>query len=232
MSLFGRLLGTSLGKFQLGKGGPFVKNDSSAVAARNAADAAYAAINASLVNVYGNDVVLNAGASETGGDWQFKLSRPSTGMTHDLQIIWPSGDPSPGQTYSVVSMVGNVITLAWASAGNTADKVTTDTTSLAFGSSSPLTLFTLPANAVVRKVQVAIDTPFNGTPSLSVGISGTTSKYMGATDVDLTGAAGTVYEVVPGLAADSSSEALIATYAAGSASAGAARILVDYVIPD
>ena len=66
---------------------------------------------------------------------------------------------------------------------------------------------------------------------MSIGISGTTSKYMGSTQVDLTAAAATVFEVEPGLAAVGATENLIATYSAGSASAGAARILVDYVIP-
>ena len=54
---------------------------------------------------------------------------------------------------------------------------------------------------------------------------------MGSGQVDLTAAAGTIFEVDPGLTANGSTEDLIATYAAGSASAGAARILVDYVIP-
>lgn len=231
MGIFNKLLGTTLSKFQIGIGGPQVKNNSGTLESRNAADAAYAAIAAALFKTYGNDFELNSGAAETGADWKFTLSRPSTGMTHDLQVIFPSADPSPGQAMTVASLVGNVITLQWTTVAAGTDKVVVDTTSLAFGSSSPLSMFTLPANAIVLSVQVVIDTAFNGTPSLSVGISGTTSKFMGSTDVDLTAAAGTVFEVEPGLTADASTEALIATYAAGSASAGAARILVAYAIP-
>lgn len=231
MGLFNKLLGTTLPKFQIGIGGPQVKNNAGVLEARTAADSAYATIAAALVKIYGNDFELNSGATEAGADWKFTLSRPSTGMTHDLQVIFPAADPSPGQALTVTSLVGNVITLQWTTIAAGTDKVVVDTTSLAFGSSSPLSMFTNPANGVVLKASVIIDTPFDGTPTLSVGVTGTTSKYLGSTDVDLTAAAGTVFEVEPGLAASGSSEALIATYAAGSATAGAARILVAYVIP-
>lgn len=231
MSRFSDLIGTLSSKFKLGIGGPQLKNNSGTIEARTSADDAYAAIAALLLKVYGNDVVLNAGASESGADWKFTMSRPSTGMTQDLQVIWPSAAPSNGQQLVVSSYSGGVITLGYASSDGNANAVILESTPLAFGSSSPLSMFTLPANAVVRKVAVVVDTSFNGTPSLSVGISGTTSKYMGSTQVDLTAAGGTVFEVDPGLAADASSEALIATYSASGASAGAARILVEYGVP-
>jgi hypothetical protein len=92
-------------------------------------------------------------------------------------------------------------------------------------------MFTLPSGAVITAVRVVVDTPFNGAPSLSVGITGTTSKYMSSTQVDLTADAKTVFEVEPGEPAPGGAENLIATYAAGGATAGSARILVDYVIP-
>jgi len=110
--------------------------------------------------------------------------------------------------------------------------VTCDTTNLAFGTGSPLTLFTLPINAVIHKCQVIIDTPFNGTaPTLSIGISGTTSKYMGATDNNLKGTAEDIYETTPGKTAMGGTEALIATYVPDSSGAGAARILIFYSVP-
>ena len=116
-----------------------------------------------------------------------------------------------------------------AAAGSTAACVTEDTASLAFGTTSPLTLFTLPANAVIRDIRVIVDTAFNGTSTVSVGVSGTTSKYAGTGDVDLTTA--NEYVISPGLTANGSTEALIATYSAGGASAGAARIIVAYSVP-
>jgi hypothetical protein len=62
-----------------------------------------------------------------------------------------------------------------------------------------------------------------------VGITGTTSKYMSATQSSL-GTVG-IYEVNPNIIPDISTEALIATYSAGSASAGAARIEIQYAVP-
>lgn len=224
-------LGTVYTKFRLGIGGPQLKNNSGTVEARDVGDAAYAAIAALLFKTYGNDFELNSGATETGTDWKFTLSRPSTGMTHDLKVIFPSGDPATGQALTVASFAANVITLQWTTIAAGTDKIVCDTTSIAFGSTSPVSMFTLPANAIIKRVAVVVDTPFNGAPSLSVGVSGTTSKYLASTQVDLTAASATVFDVDPGQTADVATEALIATYSAGSASAGAGRILVDYVIP-
>lgn len=225
-----KLRGTLRTIFQIGKGGPNIKASSGVVEFRNAADSAYADIRAALIELFGDDIVINAGAAGSGDDWTFTISRPSTGMTEDVQVIMPSDTPSPGMALAVASESSGVITLEWISveAGN--DKVITDTTSLAFGTSSPLSLFTLPANAVIHLVKVIVDTAFDGTaPTLSIGVSGTASKYMGTSDVDLKTAG--IYEVDPGVTANGSTEALIATYAADSSAAGAARILVSYSIP-
>jgi hypothetical protein len=231
MSRFLDLLGTLKSKFQLGIGGPQLKNNSGAIEARNAADDAYAAIHALLVAIYGDDFVLNAGAAESGADWKFTISRPSTGMTQDLQVIWPAAAPSNGQALTVADYTSGVITLQWSSSSGNPNAIVLESTSLAFGDTSPKAMFTLPPDAVVRRVAVVVDTAFDGTPSLSVGVTGTTSKYMGSTQVDLTAAAGTVFEADPGLDADGSSEDLIATYSAGGASVGAARIIVEYGVP-
>lgn len=228
---FTDLLGTVLQKFQIGIGGPQIKNNAGTIEGRNAADAAYTAIAALLFKTYGNDFELNSGAAGAGADWKYTLRRPSTGMTHDLTVVFPATDPAVNQALTVASFAANVITLQWTTVAAGTDKPVYDTTSLAFGSASPLAMFNLPANAVYLSSQLIIDTPFNGAPSLSIGIVGNTAKYVAATQVDLTAAAGTVFEITPGQAANGSIEALIATYAAGGASAGAARIIVAYVIP-
>jgi len=106
-----------------------------------------------------------------------------------------------------------------------------DTTSLAFDSTSPVTMFSTGAADIIDEVDVIVDTAFDGTPSLSIGITGSINKYMSATQVDLTAAATTTFKVCSGLAAQGI-EALIATYAAGGATVGAARINVKYVTPN
>lgn len=232
MGVFKDLWGTTKDRFKLGIGGPQIKNDSGQISARNTADSAYTAIRASLFATYGDDFELNAGAAGAGADWKFTLTRPSTGMTHALEVVFPATDPTPNDVLAVDTLVGDVITLKWMAVAGGSDNVKVDSTNLAFGSSSPVAMFTKPAGSLVRMVKVIIDTPFNGTsPQLSVGITGTTSKYMPTTAVDLKAAATTVFEYDAGLPVEVGSEALIATYAADSSSAGAARIEVEYVIP-
>ena len=72
---------------------------------------------------------------------------------------------SVGQALTVASFVGDVITLQWTTIAGGAEKLVVDTTSLAFGTSSPVAMYTAPANAVHTLFQVIIDTAFNGTPN-------------------------------------------------------------------
>lgn len=231
MGRFADLIGVLGGKLQLGLGGAQVKNNSGTVEARNASDNAYAQMRMLLAAITGDSIVLNEQASESGDSWKFTLSRPGTGMTHDLEVVMPPGDPSVNQAMTVASFAGNVIKMQWTTIAGGAEKLVVDTTTLAFGSTSPVAMYTAPANAVHTMFQVIIDTAFNGTPSLSIGVSGTPSKYLSSTQVDLTAAAGTIFEVCPGVAANGSTENVIATYAAVGASAGSARILAYYAVP-
>jgi hypothetical protein len=67
---------------------------------------------------------------------------------------------------------------------------------------------------------------------MSVGTSGSASKYLASTQVDLKDAAAAkAYEVYPALAPVGTTEALQISYSAGGATAGAARVELDYVVP-
>lgn len=232
MGVFKNLLGTVRTTFQLGLGGPRVKSNSGAIEARNAADNAYANMHMALARVFGEYIELNSDAAESGADWYMRLERPTTGMTTNIRVIMPTGTPSPNDVWRVASYSGGLVTMEYAaiSAGAT-NQILVDETDLAFGSSSPLALLTKPANAGVPWVKIIIDEPFDGTPTVSIGISGQTSKYVAASYVDLTAAAGTVFDIDMGLEAPGSTEDLIATFSAGSATEGAARIQVAYLIP-
>jgi hypothetical protein len=149
-------------------------------------------------------------------------------MTASVVYTFPTSDGSPNQ---VLQTDGSGV-LTWADASSTASSIKCDTTSLAFGSSSPVAMFTRPANAIIHWIDVIIDTAFNGTaPTMSVGVAGTTSKYLGTGDVNLKGTAKDVYTVHPGEVTSGSPEDLICTYAADGSAAGAARILVYYSVP-
>jgi len=99
------------------------------------------------------------------------------------------------------------------------------------GASSPVAMFTLPANAAVMRVNVIVDTAFDGTPTLEIGITGTLGKYMATTENDLTSGNGDRWVSTPNSIPSGSTESLIATYVAGGATVGAARMLVEYSIP-
>lgn len=189
-----------------------LKNFSGTLQLKNKADSAFA--NISVAGLLLND---------SNGE---KITITAPALSADYALVLPADDGSPSQVLQTDGS-GN---LTWASAASTEACLKTDTTTLAFGASSPVTLFTLPANAIIDKVQVIVDTAFNGTaPTLSIGIAGNTSKYTGTGDVDLKTT--NMYEVEPGLVSVGSTEALIATYSADSSSAGSARIIISYSIP-
>lgn len=225
MSKFSDLIGTSLSYFRIGLTGPRIKSNAGTIEAKNAIDSAFVGVKALIVQATGNAIELNANAASTGTDYKYSIARPITGMAAAVTLTLPSSLGTAGQVLQTDG-AGN---LSYVAAGSTASCQTTDTTSIAFGSTSPVTMFTLPLNAVVNNARVIVDTAFNGSPSLSIGIAGTTSKYMAATQMDLSTIG--VYEAYPGLAALGTTEAIIATYSVGGATTGAGRIEVDYSVP-
>ncbi len=221
------MFGTLKSFFRVGLSGPRLKDSSGNLVIRNAGDSADANLTAAKLSASGNDIELNSDAAGSGADWLYTLRRPSSGMTAAVVLTLPIDDGTANQ---VLQTDGNGA-LSWATAGDNSACTSRNTTSLAFGTSSPQSMFTLPANAVIDRITTIIDTAFDGTPSMSVGISGTTSKYVASTEVDLTAAAETRFDVYPAKEAVGSTEALIITYSAGSATQGAARVIVDYSIP-
>lgn len=226
-NIFDDLIGTLRSTFKIGgTAGVLLKNLTGNLLVRNTSDTADANVTAAKVSVSGDVLEVNSDAAGSGSDWKYTLQRPASGMTAAVTLTLPVDDGTANQ---VLQTDGNGVT-SWASAASTASSDKMDTTSIAFGSGSPIAMFTTGAGDIVDEVKVIIDTPFNGTPSLSIGVAGTTSKYMSATDVDLTAAATTIFRVHPGLPA-AGVESLIATYAAGGATAGAARVIVHFATP-
>lgn len=224
---FSDLRGTLSTILQLGIGGLQLKSSSGKIRARNASDNADVAIVGSVVASSGDSIVINEDAAGSGADYQLSISRPAAGMSQNLNFVLPT---SHGTANYALKTDGNG-NLFWGSSAAATNLEATDQTEIAFNSTSTVAMFDLPANAIVREVEVVVDTAFNGSPSLSVGVSGELSKYLGSNQVGLTSQAGTSFSVSPGVTASASAQSLIATYSAGSATAGNARINVSYVIP-
>jgi hypothetical protein len=220
------IVGSVKGYFRLGLTGVRLKNSSGHLAVRNPGDSADAEVTASKINISGNVLEINSDAVGSGADWKLTLQRPAGGMTAAVTLTLPPDDGSPDQ---VLKTDGNGV-LSWVSAGTTASSSKLDSTALAFGDTSPIAMFSTGAGDIVAAIEVVIDTAFNGTPSLSVGIAGTVSKYAGTTDLDLTQPAATSFIIHPNLPAQGA-ESLIATFVAGGASAGAARIITHFATP-
>ena len=173
-------------------------------------------------------LVINSDAAGSGADWKISLARPASGMTADWTMTLPVSAGTPG---FVLQTDGSGNT-SWVASTAGATDITVST-ALAFGSTGTVSMFTLPANAVISQISCIVDTAFDGTgptPSMSVGITGNLSKYMGSGDVNLMEAAG--WQVWPNIPPDASTEALEITFTAGGgATTGAARVLVYYSIP-
>jgi len=228
MGTYTDLKGTTAASLQIEKDGVKLKNNSAALEVMAADGTTPAPLTASILNATGASVVINSDATEASADWKYTFTSPAAGMTANVELTLPIDDGTASQ----VLQTDGAGVLSWQSAGTTEMCRKQDTTTLAHDTSSPLTLFTLPANAIVNEVRVIIDTAFTGTaPTLSAGIAGTVSKYLGATQNDLQGTAKDMYIANPGEVAVGTTETVIATYAADSAEAGSARIVVDYSVP-
>lgn len=228
MSVWKDLVGTTRSFFRIGFAGPRLKNTNGALQVRDAGDTADAEIIVAKLKNTQDSLEINSDATDTGTDRKLTLAK-NPAATAALTVQMPAAKGTDGYLLrQKPSTAAGVLELELVAPSSTAPNAVVDTTSISFGSASPVAMFTDSGTAVIDKVQIVIDTPFSGTPSLSIGVAGSTSKYVAATDIDLTAAAATVFEIHPGLPATGNPESLIATYSAGGAAAGAARILVTY----
>ena len=226
MAVFMDIKGTSQSTFQLGKGGPKLKNSAGIFQARNAADSAFVDIVGAILKAASDSIQLNSDATSAGADWVMTLARPASGMTAAVTYTLPAA-PVNGYVLSTDGSGG----LSWVAPASTANASSADSTSFVFSDSSPISLFTLPANAIIDRIQIIIDTPFDDAATITV--QGTTSSrtYALAVESDLEGSARDVYTVHPGFDATVASDVLEATLTPASATAGAGRVVVYYVIP-
>jgi hypothetical protein len=214
MSSWIKIIGTQTGRFVLGLTGASLKNTSGTIEVKNNADSAFAPLAAQELSVNNN----TSGYAVT--------LKGNNSQSADYDLVLPVDDGTAGQVLSTDGTGG----LSWASAGNTDLAWKADTTSVEFGSSSTITAFTLPANAVVDRVSIIVDTPFDGTPTLSVGVNGgSASQYAGSGDSSLL--LGDRFDVPNQSEASGSTQDIEIYYSAGGATAGAARIIVTYAIP-
>lgn len=206
------VLGTMRNLFQIGgPSGPALKNNAGVLDVRNAADSAWVDLEAKSIKVLG-----------TNGVTGVKLASPS-GLGASLTLTLPNSVGGAGQFLQGDGSGG----LNWAAAQSNADL--TDVTAITQASASPLAMFTPPANAIIREIWINVTVAAaGGSPTLSIGVTGTPALYVATGDLDLKSA--NLY-VVPVFASVGASPAqLIATIVA-SAQTFSADIYVIYTNP-
>jgi len=221
------LTGTTKPDFQIdaNNGGPAIQNDSGDLKLVDAAGDA--------VKVTALELVLEGTADQvvldSGGTYPTTISSAAS-PTEAVQFTLPPDNGSPG--YVLTTLAGDGVATWEAPSAGSANGVLIARKAIAFGDSSPIALFSLPANAVVNQVDVLVNTAFDGTaPQITVGISGNTSKFTAASDVNLKVVGSYGVTACRRVATSGSPQALIATYTADSSAAGAGFIDVYYSIP-
>jgi len=232
MGLFSMLKGISSLTLQLGKGGIKIKNDSNvlkAVAANGTTPVDFGCANAYATNHVAGTASV-AGTLVAFGDANKVTFAYAVGQSADTTYTWPKPTASK---FLTTDGSGN---LSWTDVPVESLTDIAHVASKAFDKNtvSPFDHKLLPIGAIVLKVQVVIDTPFDGTaPVVKIGKSGATDKYMLEDENDLKGSTGDVYESVKGNAAVSgSAEQVICTFDADSSANGDGRILVHYILPE
>jgi hypothetical protein len=198
------------------------------------------------LSVGGNANVGNIGATNgvftTVAGTLSTAAQPNITSVGNLSGLTVTGTTSLGNVGNVSitgGATGYVLTtdgtgnLTWSSTSSAvASAWKVDTTTIAFGSSATTTAMTLPANAIVDTVSVIVDTTFNGTaPSILVGKSGGTGQeYVGIGDASLKLA--DRFDCPSQLVASGSTTDIVIAYTADGSSAGSARVLITYAIPE
>jgi len=113
---------------------------------------------------------------------------PAT-VASDISLVVPSSAGSVNDVLGITAVGGGTVTLGFvAQAGGTASTQQTYRAVRAgsSGAGTVTSTFQVPANTIVQQVIVSVTGPFNNTPTLTVGITGQGSLFMGTADNDLT----------------------------------------------
>lgn len=232
MSGFIDAIGTSAKFFQLSIYGPLYKiftltNNIKGYAFRNATDTADAPISTSTLYNSGPSLVLNSGATNS-----YALTAPPTNTPRNLTF---PATPSVAGYALVAADANDTLSYVALPSNNAQGK----TISVAFSSTSPVPLITLPIGAIIRLITLFVDTPWSGfsagnTPTVSIGTAANPTLFATIDKFDLTDAiSAKSYSTIPTVAPNAAVTQLVATFTnnsgvTGGSTAGSGRIVIDY----
>jgi hypothetical protein len=211
MGIISDFIGTFSNYLKVGKGGIRLTNSSGVCNIENANGTAKANLGAHTINLHGSNA-------------SFKTTLTSaSGLSSDVNLVLPSSDGSPGQVF-VTDGDGNI---SFADAVSNGEMCQEEAFTQA--TSSPVTIFTPPANAVITMVQIEVSSAATaGTPTVSVGISGDTDRDMDEEYSDLLAVG--VYEASPLTYVGATPAAIILTILPDSQTFSG-KVRVWYVVP-
>lgn len=220
MSILSRLLGTFQTTFQIGKGGPKIKNASGVIEARDAADSAYA-------DVKGADALFTTMVLNSFATIKADVS--------DGIVVFRNGADGANAIARAADPVGSADLVTLNYFDNNAPASANTVKALVIASGNYATTYTsaavLPKENAVTRCVVVVSTPLTGATTLSVGTdeAGQASRFMTIGENDVT-AAGT-YEVSPFRAVGSATNQSLRVTLSGTPSAGTVAVFIEYVVP-
>ncbi len=225
MPILSRLAGTFQTAFQLGKGGPKLKNNSGALEARNAADTSYATFVANQSQFA--TALVNANAqikASAGGQVTFRDAADSA----NAKVF--AADPLTTDTQALTTV--NYINNNPPTTANTVKAVRIASGSYAATYTSAAFI---PNNAVIMRCVVSVSTAIDVGLTITVGTdeAGQAARFMGTGDNDpqtVDSYETTPFSLMKTTGGSGSDQKLLVTVS-GTPTVGTISILVEYVVP-
>lgn len=217
-TVYGKIRGTLQAVFQIGRGGPNIRNNSGVIEVRNAANSAAADFKAA--NVTSATIVL--GANQT-------------------KIIEDAADiiafrNAANSAYAIVRAAGpasdeDVVTLAYFNANPPPGVVKAVQFNVTeSGAATQSSTATIPANATVFSCHLTVTTAFGSGNTIAIGYTGVTSKLQSSSDNNPETAA--VYTTDSPIGWAGTDLAVLVTLGASGSGSGAATVFVTYAEPE
>lgn len=220
MRFLSDLAGTLRNSFRIGLN--LFKSVSGAIEARNKDDTADVA-------VVGREFHIR----DPNSGFVYKVTIPSTSpayLSGDLEFVLPPDNGSSNQAL-LTDGSGNTY---WGTVATGANAMKSQEEVITPASGGSTSVFIPPQGAIIHRVMVSVETAFDGAPTIEIGVTGQTARYMQSTQNELD-VINQVWENQPMYkdndATPANREVLI-TFAAGGATVGAARVVVTYSNPD
>jgi hypothetical protein len=251
MSLYSKVRGTFETLFQLGKGGPQLKNNSGTVLFRNSADSAYANVGAATVQLDGGALIKNSSGVlqvRDSGDAAFAnvqaadaiVTQAKIGSNGSLIKEAASGiisfrDPTDA-SFAVIrgaspSGSDDLVTKGYFDANPPAGTLRAISFQIdeSLGDATQSSSTTIPANAIVHSYHVIVTAAFASGQTLTLGYTGGATALLGTGDTNLE--ATNVYTVDEPKQWNSSAAAVLATLSSATVGSGSAQVIVTYSEP-